>query len=288
MHATLDCIPCLMRLALRTARQVTDDESVREDVVRDTATAIAGIDLRAPPPVMAAPIYALIRERVGVDDPLKAMRERDNRRALALVPRLRQRIEAAADPLSTALRICAAGNAIDFAACGEVGPAELERAIENAMDAPLDDEIRRFRRALQGIDELLWLADNAGEIVLDGLLIEQLPMKRITVAVRGGPALNDALMADAQTAGLPDLCQIMDNGSAIPGTVLEDCSDDFVRRFESAPLIIAKGQGNFETLNQTAANLLFILKVKCPVVADELRRPLGSITLAWAGEASDP
>ena len=284
MHTTLDCIPCLMRLALRTARQVTEDENLHEEVVREAAAAISNIDLRAPPPVMAAPIYALIRKRVGVDDPLRAMRERDNRLALALVPRLRQRISRAVDPLGAALRISAAGNAIDFAACDEVGSAELERGIDEAMSAPLDAEILRFRQALQRVDELLWLADNAGEIVLDGLLIEQLPTKRVTLAVRGGPALNDALMTDAQAAGLPERCRVIDNGSSIPGTVLEDCSDGFVQRFRSAPLIVAKGQGNFETLSHTTANLLFILKVKCPTVAAELGRPLGSIALVWAGE----
>ncbi|MBW2525956.1 MAG: DUF89 family protein [Deltaproteobacteria bacterium] len=279
MRTTLDCIPCLLGLALRTARQATDDVDLHEQVVRDAAEAVRAIDLQSAPPVMAAPIFAAICQRVGVADPLRAIRERDNQLAQEIVGELRRRIERAADPLGAALRVSAAGNAIDFAACGQTGAGDLRRAIDEAMAAPLEDDIARFRDAIAGAQDLLWLADNAGEIVLDRLLIERLPMRRITVAVRGAPALNDALLSDAQFAGLTELCEVIDNGSAIPGTVLEDCSEAFVKRFSAAELILAKGQGNYETLGGIAAPVMFLLKIKCPVVATQLQRELGSIAL---------
>ncbi len=108
------------------------------------------------------------------------------------------------------------------------------------------------------------------------MLIEQLPRGRVTVAVRGRPVINDATREDAIIAGLPALAEVIDNGSGIPGTVLTDCSPEFRRRFAEADLIIAKGQGNFETLNDVTAPLFCLFRVKCPIVAGHCGHPVGS------------
>ena len=123
------------------------------------------------------------------------------------------------------------------------------------------------------------LADNAGEIVFDRLLIEQLPIDRVTVAVRGYPVINDATLDDAETAGLTDIVDVISNGSDAPGTLLDDCSEAFRSRFEEADLIIAKGQGNYETLAQSPRPIFFLLRVKCPVVARDLDYPVGSMVV---------
>ena len=123
------------------------------------------------------------------------------------------------------------------------------------------------------------MADNAGEIVFDRLLIELLPLDRVIVAVRGGPVLNDATLSDAAAAGLTEIVKVVDNGSNAPGTVLSDCSEKFVELFESSSMIISKGQGNFESLQTTDRNIFFLLKVKCVVVAEELRTKVGSLVI---------
>ena len=127
--------------------------------------------------------------------------------------------------------------------------------------------------------DILYLADNAGEIVFDRLLIEQLPMQKITVVVKGFPIINDATMEDAVAAGLTEIVSVIDNGSDAPGTILEICSDAFVSRFEQADLIITKGQGNYETLSDIDKNIYFILKAKCPVIASDLGCPIGQMVL---------
>jgi hypothetical protein len=106
--------------------------------------------------------------------------------------------------------------------------------------------------------------------------VERLPAGRVTVAVRGAPVLNDATRADAEAAGLPDIVEVVDNGSDAPGTLLDDCSADFQRRFREADLIIAKGQGNFETLSETDAHIYFLFKAKCPVIAAHAGLPVGT------------
>jgi len=122
----------------------------------------------------------------------------------------------------------------------------------------------------------MYLADNAGEIAFDRLLIEKISPERVTLVVRGAPVINDATLADAQAVGLDKIVEIIDNGSDAPGTILSDCSREFQRLYTDADLIIAKGQGNFETLNNEPGNLFFLFKVKCPLVADLVNQPIGT------------
>jgi len=109
--------------------------------------------------------------------------------------------------------------------------------------------------------------------------VEQLPAAKVTVAVRGTPVINDATMADARVAGLTEIVEVIDNGSDAPGTILEDCSDLFRERFGNADLIIAKGQGNYETLSSSRGNVFFVLKAKCPVIAAHLGCRVGDLIL---------
>ena len=107
-------------------------------------------------------------------------------------------------------------------------------------------------------------------------MIEHLPYNKITVAVRGMPILNDVTIDDAKFIGLCDIVEVIDNGSDAPGTILSECSDNFIERYNSADLIIAKGQGNFETLSNDNSNIHFLFKVKCPVIAEHIDKPLNT------------
>lgn len=98
--------------------------------------------------------------------------------------------------------------------------------------------------------------------------------------MRGGPVLNDATMADARAVGLHEIVEIIDNGSDAPGTLLDDCSQEFKRRFAEADLILAKGQGNFETLSDEPHNIFFLFKAKCSVIAAHAGVPVGTHVLA--------
>ena len=133
--------------------------------------------------------------------------------------------------------------------------------------------------AVDAAARVLYLADNAGEIACDRLLIERLGPARITLAVKGSPVLNDATRVDAEAVGLAAIVEVVDNGSDAPGTILADCSEAFRRRFAEADLILAKGQGNYETLSNAAADIFFILKAKCPVIARDLGCRVGSLIL---------
>ncbi len=127
--------------------------------------------------------------------------------------------------------------------------------------------------------DILYLGDNAGEVVFDRVLIERLPYDEVTFVVKGSPVINDATMADAEAAGLTDLVEVITNGSDGPGTILKTCSPQFRERFGQADLIIAKGQGNYESLSEVDKSIFFVLKAKCPVIARDLDCTIGEMIL---------
>lgn len=236
----------------------------------------ARMDFSQSPPVMGQKLHRALRKLAGVDDPYREIKDHFNRVALALLPALSVRIRDASDPFYLALRVAIAGNVIDLGVNGAIRADEVNDAMADVLSEPFYGEVERFRVMARHARSILYLADNAGEIVFDRLLIEQLPLERVTVAVRGMPVLNDATRTDAEAAGLCGLVEIMDNGSDAPGTILADCSEDFRYRFGMADLIIAKGQGNFETLSERNENIFFLFKAKCGPIANHVGLSVGT------------
>jgi len=280
MQIYLDCIPCFIRQALDAARLATDDEQIHEKVVREVLRLAAELDMSQSPPAIGQQIHRLIREMVGKDDPYYKIKRRFNNLALRLYPELRKQIIESDNRLERAIRLAIAGNIIDFGVSRLVDEPHLHKAIEQCLTADFDNlQIKSFRDAIGQAEEIFYLADNAGEIVFDRLLIEQLPHEKVTVVVKGKPVINDATMEDAELAGLTRIVEVIDNGSDAPGTILESCSKTFRSRFENADLIVAKGQGNYETLSDVGKNIFFILKAKCPVIARDLGCEVGEMIL---------
>ncbi len=280
MRTFLDCAPCFVRQALNAVRLATSDEGIHEEVLRRVLLLVGEMDMSQSPPAMGQQIHRLIREMVHNDDPYRKIKSNFNNVALRLYPKLRKRIMESDDPLETAVRLAIAGNIIDLGVNGSVNESDVGEAIGRCLEAHFDKtHLPLLKEAAENAREILYLADNAGEIVFDRLLIEQLPVEKVTVVVRGSPVINDATMDDADVAGLTRIVEVVDNGSDAPGTIVQNCSEDFRRRFEAADMIIAKGQGNYETLNDEEKNIFFILVVKCPTVAADLGCGVGEMIL---------
>jgi len=280
MKASLDCVPCFIRQALNAARMVSADPAVHEQIVREVLLWVSETSLDEPPPVLGRRIHRRLRELTGVDDPYRAAKECQNQMALNFLPELRAALSVAADPLATAVRLAIAGNVIDMGANSSINEADVRVSIQQALAEPLFGEWDTFYRAAATAKRILYLADNAGEIAFDRLLIEQLSPDRVTLVVRGAPILNDAMLADARAVGLHEMVEIIDNGSDIAGTMLSGCSKSFRNRFTEADIIIAKGQGNFETLSDEPYPIFFMFKAKCSVIAAQAGVPVGTHVLA--------
>jgi len=279
----LDCLPCFVRQALEAARFVTSDEATQAEVLRQVLRAASELDFRSPPPTMGRHIHQLIRRVTGNADPYHEVKCRFNRLAMDLLPDLRTRVAGSATPFETAVRLAIAGNIIDFGVTASLDEKTVTDTINRALARPLVGNPADLRRAADRAERILYLADNAGEIVFDRLLIEALPPERVTVVVKGKPVINDATLEDAEAAGLTDRWEVVDNGSDAPGTILETCSPAFRRRFEEADLIIAKGQGNYETLSDVNRPVFFVLMAKCPVVAGHIGCRVGDLVVRRGG-----
>jgi uncharacterized protein with ATP-grasp and redox domains len=288
MRVYLDCIGCFVRQALDAARLATEDERIHEEVIRGVLRMSADLDMSLSPPAIGQKVHRLIRELTGKEDPYRRTKSRFNELALGLYPGLRKWIESSEDRLETAVRLAIAGNIIDLGVKTSIRESDIEGVISDCLTADFDrGAVGTFRDAVDRAESILYLTDNAGEIVLDRLLLERLPIERITVAVKGAPIINDATMEDALVAGLARIVEVIDNGSNAPGTILEDCSRAFRDRFEGTDLVIAKGQGNYETLSGSEKNIFFILKVKCPVIARDLGCEIGRMILRKSRAYSD-
>jgi uncharacterized protein with ATP-grasp and redox domains len=288
MRIYLDCIGCFVRQALDAARLATEDEQIHEKVVRKVLRLAAELDMSQSPPAIGQQIHRLIRNLVSSDDPYRKIKRRFNNLALKLYSELRKQIVSSSDRLEIAIRLAIAGNIIDFGVNSSVNESDLHKAISESLTADFDNvQLKSFRDAIGQAEEIFYLADNAGEIVFDRLLIEQLPCEKITVVVKGKPVINDATMEDADFAGLTRIVEVIDNGSDAPGTILESCSQRFRDRFENADLLIAKGQGNYETLSDVDKNIFFILRAKCPVIARDLGCEVGEMILRKSEALND-
>ncbi len=280
MRTYFDCVQCFVRQALDAARLLSDDEKIHEQVLRKVLIESSGMDFCKSPPVMGQRIHRLIRELLGNNDPYRQIKDHSNRLAMKLYPVLKMKIEQSSDPLEKALRFAISGNIIDLGVNSQLDESIIYKTLENSeKNTLLPNTIDDFRNAVDQAADILYLGDNAGEIVFDSLLIEQLPCENVTFVVRGSPVINDATLVDAQFAGITDIVEVIDNGSDAPGTILEYCSPAFRARFEKADLIIAKGQGNYESLSDIKKNILFVLMAKCPVIARDIGYDAGNLIL---------
>jgi uncharacterized protein with ATP-grasp and redox domains len=284
MRTYLDCYPCFLRQALSAARRVGADDAQQHAIMGQTLALLQTLPPGTSPPEIAYAVHRIVRERMGHSDPYRDIKDESTRAALALYPRLKALVVESPDPLETAVRVSIAGNIIDFALSDEL--ADLRATMERVLAAPFAvDDMTALRAALEATDRVLYLADNAGETVFDRVLIETLEVP-VTYAVKGGPTLNDATREDALAAGLETCATVIDNGSDTPGTILSLCSEDFRQVYDAAPLIIAKGQANYETLSEAGPRVFCLLQVKCPVIGRDLDAPVGSVIVRQASPKS--
>ena len=205
----------------------------------------------------------------GIPNPYATEKKESNINTLKLYKDLRIKVLESSNPFGMALRLSIAGNIMDYGASGsfDVEPTIL-RVLQS--DFAIDHSIELENR-IKSSSKILYLGDNAGEIVFDKLFIEMIMHPHLTFAVRGSNVLNDATIEDAQQVGIDLVADVISNGYDAPSTVLTECSPEFLKVYNEADLIISKGQGNFEGLiDENDPRIFFLLMVKCDVVAEAI------------------
>jgi len=242
-------------------------------------------DLMAlPPGKVGQTVYRILGEVLGELDPYAELKLLTNAKALSFEPHMEVVLAQATDPLRTALKLAIMGNIIDFAAETEVNLDEELANLENHGIA-IDDSDALFADIKNpDANKILYIGDNAGEIVFDKVflqeLLKQYPTKQFVFAVRSGPIINDATMEDAAAVGLADIVRVIECSQS-PGVQIAESCPEFQEEFQQADVIIAKGQGNFEALSEpdlpTSAHVYFLLKAKCRLMEQIFECLIGSL-----------
>ena len=283
MKTHLECIPCFLKQSLEAARMATSDEEVHERVLKEVMKHLETISFSDSPPELSRDVHKIIKTITQSDDPYKKVKDQSNQKAKNLYPHLKKLVHDADDPLFMAVKLAIVGNVIDF---GTTNRFNLEEMIDNAVKKQfVDDAYPYFTEKINQAKTILYLADNSGEIFFDKLLIEELRKKGkdITYVVKANPIINDVLVEDASFAGIDKLATVMQGDAgqqrSAPGMVLTYVSDEFKEKLRTADLVISKGQGNYEALSDIDREIIFLLMVKCPLVAVDIGTEMAQLVL---------
>ena len=276
MKITFDCIPCLIGHAVHVAKMVSDDDAVRHEIIKKTLADAREIDLTLTPPEQARLIHRIIKAASGVNDPYLEAKDRSTEFALKLMPAVREKIKDSNNKFETIIRLVIAGNIIDYGAIRDFDLDNARKRIFEVFNMPIDlNAIKLLEKKMDEAKKIFYMADNCGEAVFDRLLIERYSDK-IILGVRGEPILNDITPREIKASEL-DLVPYVHTGDTTPGVSMRHSSKKFLNEMRSADLVIAKGQGNYETLNEYDRPIFFLLRIKCRIVADLIGRKEGSL-----------
>lgn len=258
----------------------TNDEDIREKTLREVMSYFLREKWNKNTPELGTNVHRIVKRITGNSDPYEKLKEKYNRLALDLYPKLKQIVKSSEDPLLTAAKIAISGNAIDFGPRTEI---DIEKELQNVLQQGLAiSDIDQLEDSALRTKKILYLADNAGETFLDRILIEELVKRevKVTYVVKDAAILNDATFQDAEISGVAQVARVISTGTDCMGILFNECSDEFLKEFKMSELVISKGQGNYESLNDTLnKEIFFLLKIKCPLIAENIGYNVGSLVL---------
>ena len=278
------CVGCVLNQVIRVCEYTGLDQGKKDLIFKEALQKAGEIDYKKmSSPEFAEKIYRLFSDISGERDPYKKLRKEQNDLILDKIDFFREKIRKSPDPLKKSAVYSLIGNIIDYGAVRLFDPDELFQQFDDVRLSI--DDYAEFRRRLRGEKKLLIIGDNAGEAVFDRLFIEEMrrfnPAVTIVYGVRSAPAINDMLEKDARYIGLDKVAEVVKTGSTFAGTDISKSTKQFQKIYHDADIVISKGQGNFETLEEEGRDILFILKVKCEVVARHANLELGSLLFAF-------
>ena len=261
------CLTCLIQMQESQVRKF-DDEEKKMKYMREILAFLSSCNPDLSAPALVKPLSRIYEKYWGIRDGMAEVKKEFNDFLLSMEKDIEEQIRKHADPLEAALCFARTGNYIDYAAVKDISKEKLLELFEEQGKEGLDrKEYERLLGDLKKAQKLVYLTDNCGEVVLDKIALkilrEYYPVLEMTAVVRGAPVVNDADIEAAHATGLDTVVRVIDNGSDIAGTDLDDISDEAREEIESSDIIISKGQGNFETIHGCGLNIYYLFLCKC-------------------------
>ncbi|MCL4385013.1 MAG: ARMT1-like domain-containing protein [Actinobacteria bacterium] len=280
MKIQLDCIPCQIRQSLAIAKKLTTDDFIIQKSLKEVLKIATNFEEYQDHFSLLYDMLERVKKINPKDDPYKNFKEQFNKICLNIVPDLKKiayKPNSIDEIFEVGLRISLSGNALDVMQGGILSEEFLEDAVKKSLTQKINlKNVDLLKQNISGANKILFIGDNAGEIVFDKIFIEILKdtilkdnkndKDKITYVVRGGPSLNDSTIEDAVMVGMDKVVKVITTGVDLPGAYLPKCSKEFRKAYESSDLIISKGQGNFESLLEENKNIFFLLKIKCETI----------------------
>ncbi len=261
------CISCLVNRQYKLLLPF-EDEVKKAEYMKEVLNILHDMKDGETSPVAVERMDNRFTEYFGVNRSFEDVKARYNELLLSKEDEIASSVDSSPDRIAAALKLARIGNYIDFGALASVEEEKLSELIRKAPEDAVDeDAYRAFRSDLSRAERLVYIPDNCGEIVFDKIFIrvlrEEYPSLDVTALVRGRPVLNDVTEKDAAAVGIDALCRVVGNGSGIAGTYLPSVSEEARALLEGADVIIAKGQGNFETMLGCGLNVYYVFLCKC-------------------------
>lgn len=280
MQARIDCFYCYFKQIANCMNTAGIEEDRQYQILFDLMDDVKKLDRTLTPAENTTEILLKLHQKINNHDPYRESKAESNAHALQLYPELKKYLAESPNKLYTALKISVAGNIIDL---GINKDYDIDASLKHSLEAGFSrDDYQRFREKLAATDEVVIIGDNAGEIVFDRLLVEELVRrgKKVIYIVKGGPILNDATMEDARQAGIDQIATVITSGANYLGMPLVQISQEARQLLEQSSLVISKGQANFETLEQEELardRIFFLLKIKCACIGEVIGAKLGDV-----------
>ena len=274
-----ECLICQVKALEKRIEKYNIPVEKRNQVVGELIKEIASIDFeKSLSPEITSNILNKLRKSSDVEDPYLPEKSKGNSEMLARYDEFKKMIRGSDNPFDTALRLAIAGNIIDF---GPTHVFDVEGTIEKVLVSDFAiDHSEQLQKEIEKAETILYLGDNAGEIVMDKLFLETLNHPNVWFAIREKPVLNDVTHREADEVEISKFARIISNGDDAPSTLLHRVSDDFRKIYNKADLIISKGMGNYEGLMfENDPRLFFLLMVKCPVIGRKIGAEKGDFVV---------
>ncbi len=293
MRIEYKCLECALSSYCYIVDKQDINQEKKDSLVRWFLDYLSNVDFDMSAPEIARAVHLHLRTELGLTDLYAQEKKIDNDKVIANLDSFMRTIESSNDEVLSALKLAISGNIIDL---GTDHGMDYETVISRALSENITvDESSYLTSRIKAANNILYLADNAGEIVFDKIFIDTLvnnnivDREKITIAVRGAPILNDATIEDAEYIGLTEDYRVISNGDCSPGTCFKYTSEEFNTVYSNADLIISKGQGNFETLSEVVDKEVFFLLIsKCSLVAERLKNSIGDLVcqrnLSFSGD----